>query len=244
MKFSKLSRIPLAQPCETSNISICERLSKLEARVAANESITAQNSSNISEMKVSRKDRNVPCHPPPPVPPPLSLPTATSQASSTNKGSSSDAHQNNQEGNGSSWADIFEKNLPGPDGFIHPTKRRSRKRRGVLGKRPDTEIISGPDDVELFVSRVNNSITPEAMKTFITDQNIDVRSISVVSHQESRTKSFKVKIENKHFKKVMEESFWPSGVACRKFFYARTSKADSRKREGGTGQEETAVKLL
>ena len=242
VEFSKLNRIPLAQPCETSNISICERLSKLEARVATNENLITQNTSIISEIKISNKDCNVPRHRPTPVAPPLSQPPPPLQA--INQGSSSDAHQSNHECNGSLWAEIVGRNLPGTDGFIHPTKRRSRKRRGVLGKKKDTPITSGPDDVELFVSRVNNCITPETMKTYITDQGVDVHSINVVSHKDSRTKSFKVKIKNAQFKDVMDDSFWPSGVACRKFFYVKTTKDDSGKRNGGTGQEETSVKQL
>ncbi|ELT96161.1 hypothetical protein CAPTEDRAFT_206209 [Capitella teleta] len=54
VEFSKLHRIPLSKPCETSSISICERLSKLEARMAANENLCAENNCCIAGKSPAR----------------------------------------------------------------------------------------------------------------------------------------------------------------------------------------------
>ncbi|ELU01003.1 hypothetical protein CAPTEDRAFT_195553 [Capitella teleta] len=54
VEFNKLHRIPLSKPCETSSISICERLSKLEAKMAANENLCAENNCCIAGKSPAR----------------------------------------------------------------------------------------------------------------------------------------------------------------------------------------------
>ncbi|ELU16084.1 hypothetical protein CAPTEDRAFT_187432 [Capitella teleta] len=54
VEFNKLHRISLSKPCETSSISICERLSKLEARMAANENLCAENNCCIARKSPAR----------------------------------------------------------------------------------------------------------------------------------------------------------------------------------------------
>ncbi|ELU14419.1 hypothetical protein CAPTEDRAFT_207117 [Capitella teleta] len=54
VEFNKLHRIPLSKPCETSSISICERYSKLEARMAANENLCAENNCCIAGKSPAR----------------------------------------------------------------------------------------------------------------------------------------------------------------------------------------------
>jgi hypothetical protein len=115
------------------------------------------------------------------------------------------------------------------DGFQLPREqyRKLRKQQGIIGSRKNrqTNLKSGTEHTDLFVYRVHNDQSDEDVTSFLTDENVHIVSISKVSHQESKMKSFKVRIKSSDLDKVMSDVFWPDGIGCRKFFTSRFNES-------------------
>ena len=120
------------------------------------------------------------------------------------------------------------------EGFQHTNqqlrnmrRREELNKRSVFGKRQDTSLIkSGAKYCDLFVFKIHSDVSENELKTFIEDsyegeESIKVVSLKLVSHIDSRMKSFHVKIESKDREKLMSEEFWPNGIGCRDFINNR-----------------------
>lgn len=94
-------------------------------------------------------------------------------------------------------------------------KSKPRRPRGVVGTRTNTKIVSGADTCELFVSGINNRVKAKDVVEYISDQGVQVQDMKKVSHEEAKTQSFKVVIDKLEYNKMMNDEFWPEGVACR-----------------------------
>jgi hypothetical protein len=72
--------------------------------------------------------------------------------------------------------------------------------------------------VDLFVFNVNNEVTEEAIKTHMKDdKDLDIIECVRVSHEEARTKSFRVKVKAGDYDKAMSGETWPYRVRVRPY---------------------------
>ena len=72
--------------------------------------------------------------------------------------------------------------------------------------------------VDLFVYNVNTAINVETMKGYMKDnRGLNLIECEQVSHEDARTKIFKVTIEPKDYDLAMKESTWPYRVRVRQY---------------------------
>ena len=93
--------------------------------------------------------------------------------------------------------------------------------KSVIGKREGSRLKSGSKYTDLFIFRVHNDVATEEIKSYLTDEDISVIELKLVSHEQARMKSFKLTIPTKDKEKVMSQEFWEEGIGCREFVQSR-----------------------
>ena len=71
----------------------------------------------------------------------------------------------------------------------------------------------------------------DKIKTFLVNNNVDVKNIERISHNESRYSSYKITVPVIDFNKPLDEKFWPNGFQCKKWYERKQSYADSNGNE-------------
>lgn len=108
------------------------------------------------------------------------------------------------------------------DGFRFPKYHKSQRKKPVIGTGSATGSLVGCEPSrDIFVYRVKKGTNEDDLQQFLVDAAISVTSISKVSHTDAANDSFKVQIKAKDVKTVMNASFWPSGIGCRRFISPR-----------------------
>jgi hypothetical protein len=83
--------------------------------------------------------------------------------------------------------------------------------------------------IDLFVFNVNKDVTEEAIKNHMKDaKELDIIECVTVSHQDARTKSFRVKVKAEDYDKAMSGETRPYRVRVRPYKHFR-----QRREEGG-----------
>ena len=82
-------------------------------------------------------------------------------------------------------------------------------------------LKSGPKLADLFVFNVHADVETQDLEEFVKGEDIDIESLDCISHPDSYMKSFKLCVNNKFMDKIMDENFWPEGIACRRYFKPR-----------------------
>lgn len=101
-------------------------------------------------------------------------------------------------------------------------KRRRRRPNAVYGKSDDDVISKGQRRQELFVFRVNKTVTDEQISEYIKKkENIDLISLKCVSHADAASNSYHVTVHCMDTKLAMAPEFWPVGVGCRVYLRSR-----------------------
>jgi hypothetical protein len=111
------------------------------------------------------------------------------------------------------------------DGFRKVLYRRPQ-RPYILGKKKHDTLTGGYEDQELFVFRVNKRMHDDCIRDYLDEHNIEVLDYELKSHPNARMKSFRVKINYKDYKTVMDSEFWPEDIACRRFRPKRDTEVD------------------
>ena len=72
--------------------------------------------------------------------------------------------------------------------------------------------------IDLFVFNVNNEVTEDAIKNHMKDSKaLELIEVVKVSHNDARTKSFRVKVKSEDYEKAMDCETWPSRVRVRPY---------------------------
>jgi hypothetical protein len=108
------------------------------------------------------------------------------------------------------------------DGFIIPRYHR-QKPKAVIGKATNnTSIKAAPEPGrDLFIFRTDKSTTTENLKSYITECGISVRDITILSHSDAAFNSFKVTVPVSQVEKTLDPEMWPQGIGIRRFWRKR-----------------------
>ena len=82
--------------------------------------------------------------------------------------------------------------------------------------------------IDLFVFNVNNDVTEDAIKNHMKDSKaLELLEVVKVSHNDARTKSFRVKVKSEDYEKAMDSETWPSRVRVRPYRHFKQRREQS-----------------
>lgn len=97
-------------------------------------------------------------------------------------------------------------------------KRRQRKRQSVVyGTSTKTGLKAGPRRHELFIFRVDEGISTDDIKSFLSEEGKPLRDIECKSKPESWTRCYRIVVECDNVEEIMDPGFWPNGIGCRRW---------------------------
>ena len=98
---------------------------------------------------------------------------------------------------------------------------RQQTRRSFYGSRTENKSgisMGGPKPSRyVVIERVKKEISKEQVKTYMSDNKTELRSIKLMSREESLYKRYLLEISVDDMDRVLSESFWPQGVRVRIF---------------------------
>ena len=126
---------------------------------------------------------------------------------------------------------LFDSETYENDGFqrtkhdIKKENRREIQRRNVIyGTRKNTRSITAGEgknmsNCDLFVHHLQRQTTVAGMKSFLSENNINVRHVrlDIVSHQMATYKSFRWIAPGHYRNQLMSPDFWPINVRVSEF---------------------------
>ena len=249
-----LAAIPRSHPEELNNISLVDRLNRLEKRMCnmqvGMDELTAQNldlrdnmrqlSSYANAVKtptVIPKTRTVSAQPQDARAPIDSIRTKPDQvkkdmvighhgASATAKGAdeSLPTHVDNPSNKADS-EDGFE--LPAYVRRRHNREiNQSLKRNIVSGNAKHINHVKGAPEPsrDLFIFRVDKNTQLEDLQSYISECGFTIRCLTQVSKDESIFKSFKLTVPVSQFKKLFDGNLWPEGIRVRRYWENKSVK--------------------
>lgn len=222
--YTKLHRVPLGKPCETSSISIVERLNKLEARVAYSENLIAKKCNECilhqeSDTEVTSKKVE-----------PASNRISLQQVKKT-------------------LAEVAAGDIvPRPeDEFIIVQSKQSKKAAKNAKKKEQaaatrrqgtasasTDLDSGPVRFRMQITNVKPHITAEKIQEYIKSKDASLSDV-VVEDRSSEgwdTKRFVLTFDKEAQETVMNPEFWPNGIYFNRWFNPRGYKQKESTRNG------------
>ena len=102
-----------------------------------------------------------------------------------------------------------------------PRPREKSKPRTIIGKSVRDGLISvkGADlTINRYVGRWHNDSTANAVKEFISNQNVTVVELEELDTKHGRFKSFRLRVKKNDISLIEDENFWPEGVVLSPFF--------------------------
>lgn len=142
---------------------------------------------------------------------------------------------NNTTSSGLTMAQVVKKNLPQsfgkPSGTLatnlNPRPPPPRKNTGVFGtkKMPLTSKFAATSrNLDVFISRFQSGVESNDIVSYCSDEGITVEKCEKMSKDSASFKSFKITVSADKRDLLLEPSFWPEGIAARKFFNARSKQ--------------------
>ena len=237
--ISGLNRIPKAIPSETNSISMCERLARLENRMAAAEECISTNVCKVIEIedKVKSQKSYASALTATEMPPPSSIPPVRHHKRNVDK----EKHEGKvgqrevpKESNDIRRVDSLTSltsNVSRPsattDGFEYPSTymKKNRRKKHITGTSRTGKLQGAPEPSrDIFVYRVSKEATETVIGEHMLEQNVEVRRVEKVSNVNAKYGSFKVELKLSDLEKVLDANFWPEGVCVRRFFQPRKSE--------------------
>jgi hypothetical protein len=208
VEFNKLHRIPLSKPCETSSISICERLSKLEARMAANENLCAENNCCIAGKSPARPSTERPISQP-----------ATYQHNDANKTREwTTQNQRSLKTQEQTWASVAKNavhTVNDNEGFtkVESRRRPTRPKRSqrIRGTATDSsaKLSAGPETVMMQITNVSPVVTANELKEYVLAKEGSLSSISIEDNTgEKISKNFEAFCSYFLFQDLLRQLSW------------------------------------
>ena len=87
----------------------------------------------------------------------------------------------------------------------------------MYGTRQHDTLKGASNNVNLFVFRVGQETTSEYTETDLAAEGVQNAKVQCVSHQDAKSRSFKINVKINDKDKLMSSDFWPDGIACRLF---------------------------
>lgn len=111
----------------------------------------------------------------------------------------------------------------------HERKRLKRISKVITGKTPTNGNFKGAPEPDryLFIHRVDKTVDSSAIKDHLCKNNITVRDLVCLAHDEAKYKSFKLTVPVHQFSSLFDENLWPNGVRVRKYTPPRSHYADA-----------------
>ena len=94
--------------------------------------------------------------------------------------------------------------------------RSNRTQQVVIGTASPTNAgvrAAPPPHRDFFIFRLAKATTEDELKTYLGHKNVTVHEVMLLSHPQSKFKSFKVNIPVGDVNKIMDPTTWPQGVA-------------------------------
>ena len=124
---------------------------------------------------------------------------------------------------------------PSGSTICHNDKKKSNKSRPRNASRPRTIIGKSVNDglmsakgadltVNRYVGRWHNDSTTDAVKDFISKQNVTVVELEELETKHGRFKSFRLRIKKTQLSLIENEDFWPKGIILSPFFRGNDEK--------------------
>jgi hypothetical protein len=230
-----LDKMPKFSPEEDGVQAVLLRVMKLEQRLAENEKLSAQNSLEITDMKMNgRPGAGTPYRP-------FSAPDKPlrySAVASSNLGSSSEVQaSSSSQPFGQSSSHSISKSLPRgvysmpqTSGSTQedwqfqrnqrrePMKQIRENAKSVTGTKADSNIKCAEDIRSIYVCEINQEVTEQAIKDMITENGVPVLQMTqILGRRGGFKKSFKVLIPARCLEQTMTGDFWPTGLKCREW---------------------------
>ena len=108
------------------------------------------------------------------------------------------------------------------EGFRRPKAQVKKMRRhalSVTGSNKHGSAFKGAPapPKELFIYHVDKETCSGDISNYILNKEIKILDLKCMSHQDSISKSFKLKVSQECVDALLKDDFWPSGVKVRKF---------------------------
>jgi len=111
--------------------------------------------------------------------------------------------------------------------YLRRKEDRKRDRHTVTGSATVSGTVRGttiPRSKNLFISRVDKTVSTEDMASFIRSKDIEIINLECVSHADARNKSFKLKVNKEDYVKLYDSHIWPEGICVRSFRQKRNTE--------------------
>jgi hypothetical protein len=97
--------------------------------------------------------------------------------------------------------------------------RQQQRRMPNVGTRKHEQFKAGPQRTELFVFRVENSVSEDVIKDYLKEEKVKVNAMAKVSKDDAATQSFHITVECDDPEVLLTDpSFWPDRICCRRFY--------------------------
>ena len=88
----------------------------------------------------------------------------------------------------------------------------------MYGSYLDNKSYSSLPNRDFFISRINSDIKLDSVKDYISNKNIKIIDIKLVSNKESKFKSYKLTVDINTANTILNASIWPYGVCISKWY--------------------------
>ena len=108
-----------------------------------------------------------------------------------------------------------------------------RNKRAVFGTKGGTELKGGERYKEIFIFNLESGTTADEVSEYMKRANVTACEVECKSNEESRLKSFRVRVKDTQYGTAMMADMWPQNVGCRPYFRsrARPNRSDEFSRD-------------
>ena len=100
-------------------------------------------------------------------------------------------------------------------------RNEKRNKRAIFGTKGGTELKGGERYKEIFIFNLESCTTADEISEYMNRANVTACEVECKSSEESRLKSFRVRIRDVQYGTVMMPTMWPENVGCRPYFRTR-----------------------
>ena len=102
---------------------------------------------------------------------------------------------------------------------INKNKTKYKKRQQqIYGSDLDNKSYSSLPNRDFYISRINSDIKLDSIKDYISNKNIKIIDIKLVSNKESKFNSYKLTVDINTANTILNASIWPYAVCISKWY--------------------------
>ena len=88
----------------------------------------------------------------------------------------------------------------------------------ITGKATGGRVRAAPPlSYDVFARKFHKDTTEEDLLDYLNANDIIPKSVHIISHEQARTKSFKICCDRENFIKCFNENVWPDSIEMRKY---------------------------